>query len=88
MTRCYRIRPAPNPVVDDEEDIRNVLVNTFRTRTWNAPAPPSLRRPQQAQEAQVCTGDHRRVDAGMSGTELLRHIKKHDPDTEVIVVSA
>ena len=75
-------------VVDDEEDIRNVLVEHLSDAHLECAGAPgafdALNKLKKHRFALVITDV---LMPGMSGTELLRHIKKHDPDTEVIVVS-
>ena len=75
-------------VVDDEEDIRNVLVEHLSDAHLECTGAPgafdALNKLKKHRFALVITDV---LMPGMSGTELLRHIKKHDPDTEVIVVS-
>lgn len=75
-------------VVDDEEDIRNVLVEHLSDTHLECTGAPgafdALNKLKKYRFALVITDV---LMPGMNGTELLRHIKKHDPDTEVIVVS-
>jgi putative nucleotidyltransferase with HDIG domain len=75
-------------VVDDEEEIRTVLVEHLSDAHMECVGAPgafdAINKMKRQKFALVITDV---LMPGMSGTDLLRHIKKHDPDTEVIVVS-
>ncbi len=75
-------------IVDDEEAIRSLLIEHLSDAQTECVGATSafdaLNKIRQGHYELVITDV---LMPGMSGTDLLRHIKKHDPDVEVVVLS-
>ena len=75
-------------IVDDEETIRRLLLEHLAEPHIQCCEASSvfeaLNRIRQARYDLIITDI---LMPGMSGTELLRHVKRHDPEVEVIVLS-
>jgi len=76
-------------VVDDEETIRLALSRFLRTRGYDVDSAGS------GEQALACTAEHRYAAMicdvrmpGMSGMELLPHIRQRDPDVAIMMLTA